>query len=358
MDKDEIFYLSVDILTQLISIPRLSCHEDKACTFLKEVLEKYNDENFTIIRKGNNLVLKPYYFDSSKKTVLLNSHIDTVKAGPSWTFDPYKPYLDNSNDKLTGLGSNDAGASLVSLIGTFLYYQCNKIQSSYNLVFAATAEEEISGKEGFDSVKDILPSIDFAIVGEPTGMNPAVAEKGLMVIDADIIGKSGHAARDEGDNAIYMAMPVISALRALRFPEVSEWLGPVKISVTQIQAGTQHNVVPAVCSMVVDVRTTDCYSNEQTFDIMARSVPEFCILKPRSFRLNPSFISLSNPIVQRLITLGRTPFGSPTLSDQALMPWESVKLGPGESSRSHTADEFIYLFEIREALETYIALLA
>lgn len=356
MEKDEIFYLCSDLLKQLITTPRYSKEEKEAT----DIFEKFVAENCpaSIIsdRIGNNLLLKPNKIDPGKKTVLLNSHIDTVKPSSGWSVDPFIPLYNAENDRLYGLGSNDAGASLVSLFGAFLYFQQH--YSAFNLVFLVSCEEEISGKEGIEMVLPYLRGIDFAIVGEPTDMNPAVAEKGLIVIDGEIKGKSGHAAREEGINAIYLTMPVISALRSLKFPIESEWLGPVRINTTQIKAGTQHNVVPDLCSFVVDIRTTDVYDNESTFEIITKALPDYCTLKPRSLRLNPSHISIENPVVQKLMMLGKEPFGSPTLSDQALMPWPSVKVGPGHSSRSHTSDEYIRLTEIREAIEIYIKILS
>ena len=244
---------------------------------------------------------------------------------------------------------------MVSLLAAFLY-MCQKPRV-YNLVFLASCEEEVSGREGIESAIPLLPPIDAAIVGEPTGMRPAIAEKGLMVLDIEVDGKAGHAARNEGINAIYRAIPVIERLRTFSFPKESETLGPVKISITQIEAGTQHNIVPPLCRMVADIRTTDAYSNEETLRILREAVPE-CRMTPRSTRLNPSCISAGHPIVRRLSMMGYEPFGSPTLSDQALMPWPSVKAGPGDSSRSHSADEYIYLSEIREAIAVYIQVLS
>jgi acetylornithine deacetylase len=256
--------------------------------------------------------------------------------------------------KLYGLGSNDAGASLVSLIAAFIYL--DKRPRDYNIVMLASCEEEVSGKDGIESVLAYVAPITIAIVGEPTEMHPAIAEKGLMVLDGKIKGVSGHAARNEGVNAIYEAVKVVEKLRDLRFEKESKMLGPVKISVTQINAGTQHNVVPDMCEIVVDVRSTDAYTNFQTLSKIRSAVPQ-CELTPRSTRLNPSYIDPSHPIVKRLQLLGAKPFGSPTLSDQALMPWQSLKLGPGSSSRSHTADEYIHYQEIRSAIQVYVSIL-
>lgn len=346
---DELYYKSVDLLKRLISIPSISRNETEAadviCDFLKS-------NGFEPQRHGNNVWAKSFNFDINNPTLLLNSHIDTVKPVAGWTRDPFTSTEEDG--KLYGLGSNDAGASLVSLMAAFLYL--SERQRNYNIIMLASCEEEVSGKNGIESVIPLLPHIDVAIVGEPTDMQPAIAEKGLMVLDGVVHGVSGHAARNEGVNAIYEALPVIEALRNLHFEKESPTLGPIKVSVTQIKAGTQHNVVPDVCEIVVDVRSTDVYSNTETLDIIRRAVPK-CELTPRSTRLNPSHISSSHPIVKRLELLGAKSFGSPTLSDQALMPWQSLKFGPGSSSRSHTADEFIYLDEIRNAIETYIKIL-
>lgn len=358
MDKDEIYYLIVDLLKTLISIDRSSRLEKEATDYIQSFLCSINNNTFNIQRCGNNLILSPFDINPDKPTLLLNSHIDTVKPTSGWLTNPYEPIEDIESGKIYGLGSNDAGASLVTLIGTFLYFNLNDISSQFNLILAISAEEEISGHDGFEKIKDILPLIDFAIVGEPTGMNPAVAEKGLMVLDMVIKGRSGHAAREEGDNAIYKAIPIVGTLRSLTFPKVSEWLGPVKITTTQINGGTQHNVIPDKCSLVVDIRTTDQYTNSETLEIIRKSLPEWCEIVPRSLRLEPTSISIANPVVQRLIALGKKPFGSPTLSDSALMPWPAIKVGPGDSARSHSPNEFILLNEIREALEIYISVLS
>ena len=350
MDIDELYYQAVDLLKELIATPSISREENNAA----DIIERFFSNNgATPHRHGNNVWCLANDFNESLPTLLLNSHIDTVKPASGWTRDPFSPDVDEAG-KLYGLGSNDAGASLVSLIATFLYL--NNRKRNYNLIMLASCEEEVSGKNGIESALPLLPHISVAIVGEPTNMQPAIAEKGLMVLDGIITGVSGHAARNEGVNAIYNALPIIETLSTLQFPKVSPSLGPVKISVTQIEAGTQHNVVPDCCKIVVDVRTTDAYSNIETLELIRQAVPD-CELTPRSTRLNPSSISPEHPIIKRLELMGAVPFGSPTLSDQALMSWQSVKLGPGQSSRSHTADEFIYLDEIRNAIETYIKLL-
>ena len=351
-DQDELYYMAIDLLTELIATPSLSRDETKAADIVETWLHQ---AGALPKRNGNNVWAIAPDFDPARHTLLLNSHIDTVKPVEGWTRDPFSPTDDPAEERLYGLGSNDAGASLVSLLATFVYMSQQK--RTYNLVMLASAEEEVSGRNGIESVIPILPPIDVAIVGEPTGMHPAVAEKGLRVLDCVATGVAGHAARNEGVNAIYKAFDAINTLRSLTFPKVSPTLGPVKISVTQIEAGTQHNVVPDTCRFVADVRTTDAYSNIETLQLMRDAIPE-CTLTPRSTRLNPSSIAADHPIVERLTMMGRTPFGSPTLSDQALMPWPSVKCGPGDSARSHTPDEYIHPKEIREAISIYIRLLS
>ena len=348
-DMDELYYKSVDLLKQLISTPSVSREENAAADVVSDF---FRANGFEPKRHGNNVWALSPDFDINKPTLLLNSHIDTVKPVSGWNRDPFTPTEEDG--RLYGLGSNDAGGPLVSLLATFIYL-CERPQQ-YNIVMLASCEEEVSGKNGIESVIPMLPPISVAIVGEPTEMQPAVAEKGLMVLDGVVKGVSGHAARNEGVNAIYKAIAVIDTLRSLKFEKESPTLGPVKISVTQINAGTQHNVVPDECKIVVDVRSTDAYSNVETLEMIRQAVPE-CELTPRSTRLNPSSISPTHSIVKRLEMLGAEPSGSPTLSDQALMPWQSLKLGPGSSSRSHTADEYICFDEIREAIETYIKVL-
>jgi acetylornithine deacetylase len=290
-------------------------------------------------------------FDLKKPTILLNSHLDTVKPVSGWRKHPFTPKTENG--KLYGLGSNDAGASVVSLFQ--VYRHLSATEQAYNLIFLASCEEEISGKNGIESVLPQLPPIALGIVGEPTEMQPAIAEKGLMVLDVTAFGKAGHAARNEGVNAIYEVMPDLQWLHDYRFPNESPLLGPVKMTVTQINAGTQHNVVPDRCTMVVDIRSNECYSNEEIYkEVCAQLKSE---VKARSFRLNSSHLSPDHPLVKRAVKLGRVPFGSPTLSDQALMKFPSVKMGPGKSQRSHTADEYIVISEIEEAIGLYIQLL-
>ena len=346
---DEIYYKAVDLLKEMISTPSVSHDEAAVADIVTRFLD---DESFDVKRFGNNICVEAGERDASLPTLLLNSHIDTVRAVEGWVRDPFTPVEEEG--RLYGLGSNDAGASVVSLIAAFI--MLSKSRQPYNLVLLLSCEEEISGKGGLSSVTDKIGKIDFAVVGEPTGMRPAIAEKGLMVLDGEVYGEAGHAARNEGVNAIYKAMEVVDTLRTLRFGKESPMLGPVKISVTQINAGTQHNVVPDLCSLVVDVRTTDAYSNVETLELIRAAVPQ-CKLTPRSTRLNPSGVSVAHPLVQRAQMLGLEPFGSPTLSDQALMSWPSLKMGPGDSARSHTADEYICLDEIRQAIEYYIRLL-
>jgi len=345
---DETYYEAIDLLKAMIAVPSLSREEDKVAGLIEEYIK---DKGLNPRRKGNNVWVVSSEFDDAKPTILLNSHIDTVKPVASWTRDPFDPATED--DKLYGLGSNDAGASVVSLLHAFLLL--DKKPQDYNLVFLASCEEEVSGKNGLESVLNDIPQPKFAIVGEPTGMNPAIAEKGLMVLDCTATGKSGHAARNDGENAIYNAIEDINWFRNYQFPGVSDLLGGVKMTVTIINAGTQHNVIPDKCSFVVDIRSNEHYSNKELFDIIDRHTK--CEVAARSFRLNSSKIDIENPFIQRAVMAGKEAFGSPTLSDQALMPFPSVKMGPGNSSRSHAADEFILLGEIREAIELYIKLL-
>ncbi len=351
IDSDEIFYQALDLLRELVSVPSHSRDEARAAEIVQDFLTGYG---FDVKRHGNNVWTLSPDFDSDRPTILLNSHIDTVRPADGWQTDPYTP-TDGDDGRIIGLGTNDAGASVVSLLATFVIL--TSVPQHCNFIFLASCEEEVSGRNGIESVIPLLPKVNVAIVGEPTAMQAAISEKGLMVIDAEVHGKAGHAARNEGENAIYKAIPVIDTLRSLSFDRVSQTLGPIKISITQIEAGTQHNVVPALCKFVVDVRTTDAYSNEETLRIMRDAVGSQAVLTPRSTRLNPSGIATDHPLVARLTMAGASTFGSPTLSDQALMPWPSVKIGPGDSGRSHTADEYIFPFEIREAIEFYTTVL-
>ncbi|MCP9763328.1 M20 family metallo-hydrolase [Lacihabitans soyangensis] len=340
---------AIGFLTKLIETPSLSKEEDKTLLLFEEF---FKEKNIDFETNKNNIWVKNKHFDSSKPTILLNSHHDTVKPNASYTKDPFKAEI--VDGKLFGLGSNDAGGPLVSLFATFLYFY-EQTELPYNLIFAASAEEEISGKDGIELLIKSLPKIDLAIVGEPTLMDMAVAEKGLMVLDCKAKGVAGHAARNEGKNAIYEALEDINWFRNYEFEKESESLGPIKMAVTVINAGTQHNVVPDECSFVVDVRATDAYSLEETLEIIKQNVKSE--VTPRSIRLNPSGISLDHPIVKKGIALGMKPYGSPTLSDQALMPFTSIKIGPGDSIRSHTADEYIFVEEIYRGIDGYVELL-
>ena len=300
----------------------------------------------------NNIWVNGKDWDPAKPVILLNSHHDTVKYTESWTIDPFLPI--EKEGKLYGLGSNDAGGSLVALLAVFL--ALNEIKNKpYNLVFAASAEEEISGKNGIECIVNDLGDVDLAIVGEPTQMQMAMAEKGLLVLDCVAIGKSGHAAREEGVNAIYIAMDDIKWIKNYAFPKKSDFLGNVKMTVSQINAGYQHNVMPDRCSFVVDIRSNGLYTNEEIFKIIKKQLKSE--VSARSFDLRSSQISIEHPVVQKGIKLGLGYFGSPTMSDQAKMPFPSIKIGPGDSSRSHTADEFIYIDEIYEGIDTYLELL-
>ncbi len=339
---------AIALLQELIATPSVSRDEKAATDVLQQTMESYG---LAPHRKGNNLWVESPDDANGRPTLLLNAHIDTVRPVSSWTKDPYTPIFEG--DRLYGLGSNDCGGGLVTLLQLFRYL--TRKPQPYHLLFLASAEEEVSGENGIRSVLPLLPPVDVAIVGEPTGMQPAVAEKGLMVIDLTATGKSGHAARNEGDNAIYKILDDLVWLRDYRFERVSELLGPTLMNVTVVNAGTQHNVVPDKCTAVVDIRTNELYSNEEVLRFIQSHVS--CEAHARSTRLSSSHISMNHPIIKKCIELGMRPFGSPTLSDQALMPFPSLKLGPGESSRSHTADEFILMSEIDHAFKTYIKLL-
>ncbi len=340
---------SFELLRSLIRIQSFSKEEDKTADVIESFLA---GKGIKTHRKLNNVWAYNKYFDAAKPTLLLNSHHDTVKPNSGYTRDPYDAAVEG--DKLFGLGSNDAGGCLVSLIGTFLYYYSKK-KLKYNICLAATAEEEISGNDGLELVLPDLGKLEFAIVGEPTEMHLAIAERGLLVLDCIAHGKAGHAARDEGDNAIYKAMKDIDWFRTFQFPKTSEVFGPITMTVTIINAGSQHNVVPADCTFTVDVRVTDAYTNEEVVEIIKSNVN--CEVKPRSVRLKPSSIDKNHPLVLAGVALGRETYGSPTTSDQALLSIPSVKCGPGFSGRSHMADEFIYVREIAEGIEGYVGML-
>lgn len=356
MSIDQLYNEAVGLLKQLISTPSFSKEEDKTATLIEQF---FAAKNIPSNRLLNNVWAVNKYFDEAKPTILLNSHHDTVKPNPQYTKDPFEPLI--ADGKLFGLGSNDAGGCLVSLIAAFIYFY-DKENLNYNIVLAATAEEEISGHNG---VEKLLASAEFsspfrglggAIVGEPTLTNLAIAEKGLLVLDCVSTGKAGHAAREEGENAIYKAMQDIIWFQTYQFPNISETLGPVKMSVTSIFTENKaHNVVPAECSFVVDVRVTDAYSHEEILETLKQHVQSE--VKPRSTRLRSSKIEKDHPIVQAGIKLGKETYGSPTTSDAALINAPVLKCGPGDSARSHSADEFIYLQEIKEGIETYIKIL-
>ncbi|RYF97037.1 MAG: M20/M25/M40 family metallo-hydrolase [Chitinophagaceae bacterium] len=341
---------AIELLKELISTPSYSREEDHTASILCRFLGSRNIEH---TRVGNNVFAVNRHFDKSKPTILLNSHHDTVKPNPQYTKDPFSPIEEEG--KLFGLGSNDAGGCLVSLIAGFLYFY-EQASLRYNIAIAATAEEEISGTGGIEKTLPYLPAIDFAIVGEPTQMQMAVAERGLMVLDCISHGKAGHAARNEGENAIYKALKDIEWFRTFQLEKISDLLGPSKMSVTVIETENKaHNVVPAVCRFVVDTRINELYTFEEVLAIVKAQVN--CEVMPRSTRLRSTSISLEHPIVRTGIELGRTYYGSPTTSDKALMPFPSLKMGPGDSARSHTADEYIYLSEIEEGIELYIEFL-
>lgn len=339
---------SIELLKRMINTPSLS-KEEKEVADIIELF--FINKNISVKRYGNNLLTVNKLFDEKKKNIVLNSHIDTVKPVSGWEEDPYSAI--ESENKIIGLGSNDAGASVVSLINVFI----NKYNEElpYNLILLISCEEEISGKNGITSVLKYLPEINIAIVGEPTNMEMAVAEKGLMVLDCTSHGKAGHAARNEGENAIYKALKDIEWFRDYSFDKKSEFLGEVKMNVTQIEAGTQHNVIPDTCKFVVDVRSNELYSNQEILDIVKQNVS--CDVKERSTRLSSTQSPLNHPLVNKSKQLNINVFGSHTLSDQSLMSFPSVKIGPGKSERSHTAGEFIYINEIEEAINIYNELL-
>jgi acetylornithine deacetylase len=348
-ELNQLYPQAVELLQQLIAIPSFSKEENKTADLIEKFLIAKGVKTH---RKLNNIWAWNKHFDAAKPTILLNSHHDTVKPNSGYTRNPYDAKIEDG--KLYGLGSNDAGGCLVSLINVFLYFY-DREGLKYNFCLATTAEEEISGINGLELIIPDLGKLDFGIVGEPTQMELAIAERGLMVLDCVAHGKAGHAAREEGENAIYKAMADIEWFRTYRFPEESEVFGPIKMSVTIINAGSQHNVVPASCTFTVDVRVTNAYRNEEVLEIIRQHVK--CDVTPRSIRLKPSKIDKQHPIVQAGIKLGRTTYGSPTTSDQSLLDIPSLKVGPGDSARSHTADEFVYVDEIKEGIELYIQML-
>ena len=348
MTQEQYVSDAVQLLKKLIATPSVSRNEKDAADIMEQTIRSYG---FEPQREANNLWIIDPHYDESRPTLLLNAHIDTVKPVASWSRDPFSP--DVEDDVLYGLGSNDCGGGLCSLLQMFR--MLTEKPQSYNLIYLASAEEEVSGKEGITRALPLLPHIDLAIVGEPTGMNPAVAEKGLMVLDVIAHGKSGHAARNEGVNAIYEALDDMCWIRDYKFEKVSEFLGPTKMTLTVVNAGTQHNVIPDKCTMLVDIRTNEFYDNEEVYEFIRQHLKSE--VKAHSFRLKSSRIDPEHPLIRKCVAMGMKPFGSPTLSDQALMHFPSFKLGPGESSRSHSANEFIRISEIRDAIAKYETLL-
>jgi acetylornithine deacetylase len=341
---------AIELLKELIATPSFSMEEDQAAGIFSRFLAVKNIE---ASRVGNNVYALNKNFDPSKKTILLNSHHDTVKPNSGYTHDPFDAV--EKEGKLFGLGSNDAGGSLVALTATFLYFHA-KENLKYNLALAATAEEEISGKGGIEYTLKYLPGIDCAIVGEPTKMQMAIAERGLLVLDCIAKGKAGHAARNEGDNAIYKAIKDISWLKSFSFPKISDLLGSVTMNVTVIETENKaHNVVPAACKFVTDVRVNELYDFDEVIGIISSNVA--CELKPRSKRLRSTIIPPDHPLVKAGMAISKKYFGSPTTSDKALMPFPALKMGPGDSARSHMADEYIYTSEIQEGINDYVRLL-
>lgn len=340
---------AIGLLQELILTPSISGKEEHTAQLLHDFMLTEGIEKVT--SNKNNVWAVNKHFDPAKKTILLNSHHDTVKPAAGYTRDPFKPMIEEG--KLYGLGSNDAGGALVSLVATFLHFYEQNL--NFNLVLLATSEEEISGLNGMAYAIHEIPTPDVAIIGEPTSMEMAVAEKGLLVLDCTAHGKSGHAARDEGDNAIYKAISDIEWVKNYRFKKISPTLGPVKMTVTMIESGSQHNVVPDACHFCIDIRTTDACSNRETLEILQQHLQSE--VTPRSLRLNPSQISVDHPLVKAGLSLGLETYGSPTLSDQSLIDIPSLKLGPGDSARSHTADEFIYLEQVENGIATYIKLI-
>jgi len=340
----------INLLKSLISVSSLSRNEQDAAQIIRDF---FTDSKVNYDVKENNTWVRNRFWKEGLPVVLLNSHIDTVKPASGYTRNPFSP--DVENGILYGLGSNDAGGPLITLLAVFMHFNL-KENLPFNLIYAASAEEEISGSNGLESILGELGAIDLAIVGEPTKMQMAIAEKGLMVLDCTAHGKSGHAAREEGENAIYKAIADIEKIRNFKFKKVSDVLGEVKMSVTIINAGSQHNVVPDLCSFVVDVRTNEFYSDKKAFQIIDQLIESDVV--PRSLRLNSSGIPVEHPIVQRGISMGLNYYGSPTTSDQAVIPYPSIKIGPGDSARSHTADEFILISEMEEGFQIYINLLS
>lgn len=350
MKQKELTENAINLLKNLIETPSFSSEEDHTAALIEGWFKHYQ---IPFKRSKNNIWAINKHFNKNKQTLLLNSHHDTVKPNNGYTKDPFRAIV--KDEKLFGLGSNDAGGCLVSLLATFTYFYKKK-NLDYNLVIVASAEEESSGENGLNSMLEVIPKVDVAIVGEPTLMNLAIAEKGLVVFDATVKGTPSHAAHPNKDNAIYNTIEVLNWFKDYKFEKKSPVLGDVKMTVTQINAGKQHNAVPAVVNLVVDVRVNDRYTNMEISKIIEQKSPCTSI-KARSLRLNSSSISISHPLVKAGLELGRDTYGSPTLSDQTVLSCPSLKLGPGDSTRSHTADEFIYLNEIKEGIDIYIKLL-
>jgi acetylornithine deacetylase len=348
-DQKTLTEKALDLLKELISIPSFSKEEDKTA----EAIERwFTSFGIPFERRHNNIYARNKHWDNQKPTLLLNSHHDTVKPNQAYTKDPFHPHVEEG--KLYGLGSNDAGGCLVSLLATFSYfYETEGL--SHNLLLVTSAEEENAGENSLRGLLPHLPKIDVAIVGEPTLMQLAIAEKGLIVFDAVVTGTPSHAAHPNDNNAIYNTIEVLNWFKNYRFAKTSEALGDVKMTVTQINAGNQHNVVPSQVNLVVDVRVNDAYTNKEIADILKAEAP--CQLQERSLRLNSSRIDKEHPLVLSGIALGRSTYGSPTLSDQAALTCQSLKLGPGDSTRSHSADEYIYITEIEEGIDLYIKIL-
>lgn len=350
--KEELTHKAIALLHTLIETPSFSSEEDQTALLIEDW---YTKDAIPFHRTHNNIWSYNKYFDENKPTILMNSHHDTVKPNGNYTNDPFKAFV--TDGKLYGLGSNDAGGALVSLMAAFTYFY-EKKDLNYNLVMVASAEEESSGKLGLNSVLKHLKNVDFAIVGEPTLMQLAIAEKGLLVLDVSIKGTASHAAHPNEDNAIYNAMKTLDWFKTYQFDKDSDTLGKVKMTVTQVNAGKQHNVVPASCDLVIDIRVNDHYKNEEILNIVTREIGSNTVtITPRSLHLASSSIPKDHPIVASGVSLGRTTYGSPTLSDQSVLSCPSLKLGPGDSTRSHSANEFIYVDEVTEGIELYIKIL-